>query len=288
MQIQRSIPQLVLSIGYSALLVCAFFIAFAYFAPARIDAATLSGAHSAFSPELPTTLSSIGFASNAYTVSEGVAAGTILLLVVQPSPSPVTVTVSSANVPTGAEASKDFVGLRQSLVISPNESTYTLTIQLLDDAVVEGEESLRLTLSNYQAVLPGAITETIVTIIDDDTFPRLAFAPAEANETESALRFVATLSSAWPHTVTVEYSTRDGTAIAPDDYLPTSGVLTFAPEQTTATVAVALIDDDVDEPAENLFVQFANPVQAIPSAAEVAGTIRDGDDQRLFLPALLR
>src|SRR5689334_8962728 len=70
--------------------------------------------------------STIAFASGSYTVSEGAGVVPIVLQIEPPISEPVTVTVSSSNIQ--AEASQDFVGLRQSLVISPSQPAYTLSL----------------------------------------------------------------------------------------------------------------------------------------------------------------
>lgn len=52
--------------------------------------------------------------------------------------------------------------------------------------------------------------------------------------------FTVTLSQAANSPVTVAYATANGTAVAPDDYQPATGTLTFAPGETTKTVAITV------------------------------------------------
>ena len=47
-----------------------------------------------------------------------------------------------------------------------------------------------------------------------------------------------------------------------DDYQPSSGTVTFAPGQTSATVAVPLVADGVAEGDEYVVVSFSDPVDA--------------------------
>ena len=49
-----------------------------------------------------------------------------------------------------------------------------------------------------------------------------------------------TLSGPSSQTVTVDYATSNGTAVAPADYASTSGTLTFDPGVTSRTVEVAV------------------------------------------------
>lgn len=64
--------------------------------------------------------------------------------------------------------------------------------------------------------------------------------------------FVVSLMSASTQTVTVNYTTQDGTATAPVDYTPVSGTLTFLPGELTKTVLVP-VRDTVTGSAEEMF-----------------------------------
>src|SRR6266508_3651657 len=59
--------------------------------------------------------------------------------------------------------------------------------------------------------------------------------------------FDVTLSQISSQTVTVDYATADGTATAPDDYLPAVGSLIFSPGETTQQVTVLVNGDMVDD-----------------------------------------
>ena len=75
-------------------------------------------------------------------------------------------------------------------------------------------------------------TDTTVTVdvTDVDDTPAIRVADAEATEgDDTEMVFRVTLESASTGTVTVNYATTDGTAVAGEDYTATSGTLTFAP-----------------------------------------------------------
>ncbi len=55
-----------------------------------------------------------------------------------------------------------------------------------------------------------------------------------------------TLTPAGSRTVTVSYATLPGTAEAEIDYTTASGVLTFAPGETSRSLTVAVAADTVD------------------------------------------
>ncbi|MCG8456582.1 MAG: beta-propeller fold lactonase family protein [Holophagales bacterium] len=83
--------------------------------------------------------------------------------------------------------------------------------------------------------------------------------------------------------VTVQWQTADGTAAAGSDYAAASGVATFAPGQTLATLPVTIFDDALPEavPAQNLAgesfsVPLSNPTEA--RLLDAVGTVTILDD----------
>lgn len=86
------------------------------------------------------------------------------------------------------------------------------------------------------------------------------------------------LDVASSETVTVDYSTADGTATAGEDYTATTGTVTFAPGETTQSIAVATTPDDEAEVDETLTVSLSSPAGAslgAPTSATL--TILDDD-----------
>ena len=79
----------------------------------------------------------------------------------------------------------------------------------------------------------------LVTILDDE--PRISI----SNVTRGGIRhdalvtFTVSLSAACDETVTVNFATADGTALAEGQYVATSGTLTFAPGETTKTITLS-------------------------------------------------
>jgi len=78
--------------------------------------------------------------------------------------------------------------------------------------------------------------------------------------------------------VQVNYSTRDGTAVHPQDYIETKGVLVFDPGDTQETFEVPIVQDSNSEPDEIFQVYLENPVNAILGTPNVSTvTILDDD-----------
>jgi len=114
--------------------------------------------------------------------------------------------------------------------------------------------------------------------------PGLAASDGATSEGGSALEIPVQLYGSVDHAVSVDYATADGTALASTDYTATTGTLTFAPGQTTKSVSVPLLSDQITEPNESLTLTLANvdegaatgpPVTLVNAVA--TGTIVDND-----------
>ena len=86
-----------------------------------------------------------------------------------------------------------------------------------------------------------------------------------------------TLSAATTKTVTVDFATTDGTATAANDYISTSGTLTFNPGITSQTLDVTIVQDAIDEAHETFDVVLSNSTNATISDATGVMTITDDE-----------
>ncbi|WP_225008345.1 beta strand repeat-containing protein [Novosphingobium percolationis] len=100
---------------------------------------------------------------------------------------------------------------------------------------------------------------------------------AEGNSGTKTLTFTVTLSSASVQTVTVDFATVDGTALAGSDYAATSGTLTFAPGELSKTVAVTVNGDLAVEANETFTLHLSNAVNGTVATADGTGTITNDD-----------
>ena len=91
--------------------------------------------------------------------------------------------------------------------------------------------------------------------------------------------FDVTLSASGPTTATVAFATSDGTATTGDnDYVATSGTLTFAPGQTQKQITVVVNGDTkAGEEDENFSVILSNPSWATIATGQGTGTIVNDD-----------
>ena len=87
--------------------------------------------------------------------------------------------------------------------------------------------------------------------------------------------FTVTLSAASSTPVTVAYATSNGTAAAGGDYVAASGTITFAPGETSKTIAIVVNGDATAETAETFTVTLSSPSGATLVDGSGAGTIAD-------------
>ena len=106
----------------------------------------------------------------------------------------------------------------------------------------------------------------------------LSVADVAVREGASAtLDFVVTLDRTRHAPVTVDWATRDGTAVAGQDYTAGTGTLTFAAGETRKTVSVAVTDDAHDDDGETMTFTLSNVVGARIADDEAIGTINNAD-----------
>lgn len=176
-----------------------------------------------------------------------------------------------------AMAGADYIASSGSLRFEPGETTRTLAVPVLSDALAEGDENFVVNL----AVPPtaGVSDGQGVATIGNSPFPTLAIADASANEGTGqggVLNFTVNTSPALDCGFGVGWTTAPGTA-GSGDYTAASGTLQFAPQQTSASIAINLVGDSLDEADETLLVNLAAPAWGALADGSAIGTILDDD-----------
>lgn len=90
------------------------------------------------------------------------------------------------------------------------------------------------------------------------------------HENEGRAIVTATLSAVSAQTVSVNYASTEGTALAGSDYQTATGILTFAPGTVVQTFTMAITDDGASEGIETLTLTLSNSTNAtlgIPNPA---------------------
>jgi hypothetical protein len=204
---------------------------------------------------------------------------TFTLTLDQPAVVPVTVDYATAD--GTATAPADYASATGTATFAAGESTVTVTVGTAGDSLDESDETFTLALGN-------AVNATISdgtgvgTIVDNDPPPSVSIGNAtvtEGNSGSTPATFTVTLSTASGQTVTVDWSTHDGTAAAGSDYTAASGTVTFAAGTTTQTVSVDVLGDAVYEGNEAFTVTLSNPSNVTIADGTGDGTIVDDDNR---------
>ena len=193
-----------------------------------------------------------------------------------------TVTVGYSTANGTATAGQDFTAASGTLTFAPGVVSQTVKVAVTGDTAVEPTETFTVKLASPSGATLGTATAT-GTITNDDvavTAPTVSIANAtvtEGNAGTTPASFAVTLSKPSTATVTVGYSTANGTATAGQDFTAASGTLTFAPGVVSQTVKVAVTGDTAVEPTETFTVKLANPTNATLKTATATGTITNDD-----------
>jgi uncharacterized repeat protein (TIGR01451 family) len=99
----------------------------------------------------------------------------------------------------------------------------------------------------------------------------------EGPGTNAVVRFVVSVNPN-SRTSLVSFVTADVTAVAGVDYQATNGILTYLPGETSKTINVRILDDNLDEVNETFTLSLFNPVNVSLSTTKSTGTIVDNDN----------
>ena len=191
-----------------------------------------------------------------------------------------TITVNFTTADGTATSGSDYLVSSGTLTFNPGDIAKTVTVVVNGDTLSEPNETFFVRLSNAvnATILDG---EGVGTITNDNNPPPTIsindVSLAEGNSGTTNAIFTVTLSPASGQTVAVSYSTANGTAVAGNDYVGTSGILTFNPGDTIRTITV-LVNGDTDvEPNETFFVNLTSATNATIVDAQGVGTIINDD-----------
>ncbi|MEZ5387424.1 MAG: Calx-beta domain-containing protein [Prosthecobacter sp.] len=234
-----------------------------------------------------TSLPRVTFAVTDDEASEGAVPDSAVFTVTRTgsTAAPLTVNFSTATgFPANAVAAyaingTDYTSTGSSVVIPAGQSSAPITIVPINDALVEGVETVLITLSTNAAYIRGTTTALTVKIIDDD-IPDVTIAAtdATANENGDTATFTITRTGATTEPLTVHYSS-GGDALHGIDYQPLAGYVTIAAGQTSAEVLVIPIDDDLGEAAQSIVLQLrsASHYRVVTPSLATASLVDDGD-----------
>jgi hypothetical protein len=186
--------------------------------------------------------------------------------------------------PGRAAPNQDFLPVAGTAVFSGNETTETVTLTVLGDALDEDDETFTFEIfdESANAQIPDGMGLGTATILDDDGPPRVSVSGATVEEGDAGdvtAGFSVALSSPSARPVSVKWATADGTATAGQDYVADGDTLSFAPGDVSRSVRVTVAGDTLNEFDEEQFtVRLSEPTNVdLGPAATGTGRILDDD-----------
>jgi hypothetical protein len=201
----------------------------------------------------------------------------------------VTLNTFSTGAPGFATAGADYTAaINQVLTFTDAQVNQTFPVATATDSLVEGSETLTLTLS---APTGGAVlgTPTRTGTITDVVPPSLSITSSLTVQEGSLASFAVTRGPPTSGTVTVDYRTDPGTATDGSDYVGRTGTLTFGPGITALSIDITTLKDVYYEGNETFTVTLQNPNGAIITTGQGVGTanIDDANDETSTASAAL-
>jgi uncharacterized repeat protein (TIGR01451 family) len=156
----------------------------------------------------------------------------------------------------------------------------TFDIDIVDDNLFEGDETIVLQLSNPTVVTLGTPSTEIVTIDENEPLPSISIQPLSQNEGDagtSTFTFNVSLSGPSVSPISVNFTTLPNEAAEGADFLDNTGTITFPAGTIAQTVGVTVNGDNLVEGNETFTVVLSNPNNATIAVPQAAGTIVDDD-----------
>lgn len=174
----------------------------------------------------------------------------------------------------GTASADDYTAQSGTVTFPAGETVAAITVAVTPDIRVEADETVIVQLSNPVGV--ALVSESATGTIINDDLPGLRAEDIKVREGGVATFSVRLLQPSASE-VKVRYNLANGTAAAPADFQPGSGVLTFAPGQTVQQVRVQTADDNTIEDDEFFALRFTGVLGATVETPTVRATIVDNE-----------
>lgn len=189
-----------------------------------------------------------------------------------------------------AIAGEDFIVKSGSIVFAEGEQEKTVTVTVNSDTDLEPDEYFALSITEVVNARIGPQQRAQYTIINDEK-PVVSIKPAvgfESTGRRTTALFEVTYLGEISAPIILSYGTRDGTAVAREDYQATQGTLMFHPGDTKKQVSVGIIGDTRPEVDETFFLVVSGSRNSTvgEDSQAVAGYIVDDDSRTVSVVAM--
>ena len=205
----------------------------------------------------------IQFSSANFSANENDPTATITITRTSGSAGPASVTFAtgSGTAPAGVDYTATTTTVNWA---AGDQSSKTVTVSLINhNATNSISETVGLTLSQVHGASLGTLVSSTLTIQENPNNPltsQLNFSVPAASVARNAGNGIITVirTGGLSGTITVQYATSDGTALAGSDYTAESGTLTFGPDVSAQIISIPLSNAG-QTGAKTLTVTLSNP-----------------------------
>jgi uncharacterized delta-60 repeat protein/uncharacterized repeat protein (TIGR01451 family) len=204
----------------------------------------------------------VSFLTATFSVNENAISGNATISVVRTGATNTTVAVDYLTRDGTAQAGQDYIAVSDSITFLPGETLKTFTVPVFNDTIIEGNETVLLSLTNVTVGGFLGLSSSTLTIVDDDfAAGTLVFSSPvyTVNEFETNITITVVRTNGSTGVVSVDYSTSDGTARAGEDYTSVGGTLAFADGETSKTFNIGIVPDYLNETNETVILVLSNP-----------------------------
>jgi virginiamycin B lyase len=183
--------------------------------------------------------------------------------------------------PNMATPTTDYTVANGTATFAAGSSTTSFTINIVNDTIPEENELVVVILAaqpniNFQAAL--------LTIVDNDsggggnTTVKFSQSGKTVSENVGTTSVGVTLNAASTSDVRVNYTMKNNTAAALQDYLPANGSLYIPQGQTSVNIPLVILNDSIQESSESLTIELSAPQgAALGTPSTITVTINDDD-----------
>ncbi|WP_157486590.1 Calx-beta domain-containing protein [Maribacter forsetii] len=229
----------------------------------------------------------ISFQNDDITVDEAVGTVTVNVLLTGNVQGGFTLDYTTAD-DSATEPSDYTTSSGQLIFVGTDGELQPITVAIIDDSAIETIERLFVNLSNLSTnLITINDTQANINITDNDNIPGttgIAFENDDITVDEAAgtATINVQLTGNVPGGFTVDYTTNNDTAIQPGDYTPINGQLTFTgTDGETQPITVTIIDDNIIETTERLFVDLSNLSTSLIAINDNQGNINITDNDNI-------
>ena len=167
--------------------------------------------------------------------------------------------------PISASANLDYISSTKTASIKASDTTAEIFIHITNDKFIESDETFLVSINiiNTNPLNVQISRDKAIGTIKIDDLPRLSIADTIALEDAGSIKFLVSLSEAFPdNIVSFNYRIIAGSASADLDYRHYPRTISINAGDTTTELSVAIINDTLIENDETFDLVIINPVNA--------------------------